>query len=131
MFRKNYTLKSEIITIDVGNDEFVKASLAIDTDDAEVYVTINDLNSNNWFWIFDVEDNFSKYFDIKDTVDFAIMKSNNIDEFIDMLNDIFLECYYNILLRSSFDSYEDLHGLDDCEKCEDRYSCEEYLKHKN
>lgn len=131
MFKKDYTLKSEIITIDVGNDKFVKVSLAIDTDDAEVYVTVNDLDSNNWFWIFDVEDNFSEYFDIKNTVDFAIMKSNNIDEFIDMLNEIFLECYYNILLKSSFDDYEDLHGLDDCEKCEEKDNCEEYLKHKN
>ena len=131
MFRKNYTLKSEIITIDIGNDKFVKVSLAIDTDDAEVYVTVNDLNSNNWFWIFDVEDNLGEYFDIKNTVDFTIMKSNDIDEFIDMLNEIFLEHYYNILLRSSFDDYEDLHGLDDCEECEKKDSCEEYLKHKN
>ena len=105
MFRKDYTLKSEIITIDIGNDKFVKVSLAIDTDDAEVYVTVNDLNSNNWFWIFDVEDNLGEYFDIKNTVDFTIMKSNDIDEFIDMLNEIFLEHYYNILLRSSFDDY--------------------------
>ena len=97
MFRKDYTLKSEIITIDIGNDKFVKVSLAIDTDDAEVYVTVHDLNSNNWFWIFDVEDNLGEYFDIKNTVDFTIMKSNDIDEFIDMLNEIFLEHYYNIL----------------------------------
>ena len=27
MFRKDYTLKSEIITIDIGNDKFVKVSL--------------------------------------------------------------------------------------------------------
>lgn len=123
MFRKDYTLKSEIMVIDTGKEDPVKAGLAINIEDAELYVTVDDLNGNTCFWIFAVEDNFGRYFDIKNSMEAAILQSNDIDEFVNVLNKIFLDRFCEDLLESSF--------IDECEECENKDSCEEYLKHKN
>ena len=124
MFKIDYILKTENIVIDNGEKEPIRVSLSINQDDAEIYVVVDDINTIEHYWFFDIEDYFGKYFDIRNVIDFAITKSNNVNEFVGMLNEVFSNEYYNELLESSFFNNE-------CEECADKDNCEEYLKHKN
>lgn len=124
MFKIDYILKTENIVIDNGEKEPVRVSLSINQNDAEIYVVVNDMNTIEHYWFFDIKDHFGKYFDIRNVIDFAITKSNDVNEFVGMLNEVFSNEYYNELLGSSFFNNE-------CEECADKDNCEEYLKHKN
>ena len=80
MFKIDYILKTENIVIDNGEKEPIRVSLSINQNDAEIYVVVDDMNTIEHYWFFDIEDYFGKYFDIRNVIDFAITKSNDVND---------------------------------------------------
>lgn len=130
MFVKSNTLKNEEIFIDNGCLMPVQVSLSINQDDKSVLVTVEDLNDEDifFYWDFVVDKCFGMYFDIRNVIDFVIKQSDNIGEFIEMLNEVFENEFYDRLMGSS---YIDGFSMNGCEDCEKKGNCEEYLKHRN
>lgn len=127
MFVKNHILKNEEILIDNGCSLIAKVTLSIDQDDKSILVVVESINDEDTFfyWNFAINKCFGVYFDIRNTIDFTIEQSESLGEFVEMLNEIFENDFYDRLTASS---YIDRFGCEDCEK---RNQCEEYFKHRS
>lgn len=130
MFVKNHTLKNEEIYIDDGYSVIAQVSLSIDQDNKSILVTVEDVNNEDifFYWDFAINKCFGVYFDIRNTINFTIEQSENLGEFVEMLNEIFENDFYDRLTASS---YMDGFGMNGCEDCKKKNQCEEYFKHRN
>lgn len=132
MFHRKSIIKDETIVIAMGEDTDANVHLVMNPDEPvlDVIVTYPAFRHDETVhWHFYM-DGYSVYFEIKHLITDLIDECNDIDEFINVMDDALLDCFGENLIESSFNSYEDLHGYE-CEECEKKDSCEEYLKHKN
>ena len=129
MFYRKSVIKEE--TIIVGTDSGdVDIHLFINSDEPtmDLIITGENIpveNAPSWHLYMN---GYSLYFEIREIVTELIYNCDDINDFINCLDEVLLDSYCEYLIESSFDDYEE---LTECEKCEKKDSCEEYLMHKN
>ena len=135
MFYRKSVVKEETIVVGTDNGN-VNIHLFINPDEPTMDLIITGKNipvENAPSWHLYMN-GYSLYFEVREIVTELIYNCDDIDDFINCLDEVLLDSYCEYLIESSFDDYEDLHGQEDiieCEECEKKDSCEEYLKHKN
>ena len=120
MFYLENVVKSEnmIIKTGEGAGDYVQVKLAMNPDEP-VFTVIVDaphFTADEFiFWQF-YHDGYTMYFDIRNCISNAINESKDVEELIGILNEFFIDGFYDNMIDSSFEC--------ECE-CDCRFECDE------
>ena len=114
------THKVENIILYTENDEnYYVVTLGRDAEDNTFYVRVDENEVSSWAWDF-TPDSVSDYERVKAMIFNVAFTTDTIQEFAGQLGNAFEDCFDDILVHEH-----------DCEDCDKKDGCEEYLTHKN